>query len=153
MEKKVFYPRNRRLMLILGYFLLFNALLILFLPPTNSEASATIGQRLFSALIPAAMSAIALTSAYTVRLVLSDEGVEFHQLGMHAYTPWDNVIELGPNPQFKRFVGLHLNAPAKVIKSWTRRGRQAGMIMIPLTGYKYDANSALGKALTGYMNK
>ncbi|MBD1843793.1 hypothetical protein H6F89_10345 [Cyanobacteria bacterium FACHB-63] len=87
----------------------------------------------------------------TTEIVASSEGIEFHQFGFCATSPWRNVARVAA------FQAGNLSAPAIYFHQPVPQfftlfpSQRVGLIkIIPLHSFQIDADSPLGAALRSY---
>lgn len=92
-----------------------------------------------------------LLSMTTTKIVTSPEGIEFHQFGFYATSPWSNVARIAA------FQAGNLSAPALYFDQPAPQfftlfpSQRVGLIkIIPLQPFQIDADSPLGEALRSY---
>lgn len=147
-----FYPKNRKLLLIVGFFMCLVVLILLITPATNPDAEPTLLQKFVTIAIPMLVAAFCLYSAYSVRIVISSAGFDYYQVGFHARAALDSIDHVGSAQNTDRIQGLHLNSPAEIVSSWMPISQQRELLFIPLSGFNYDEDSELRKALRGFIS-
>ena len=162
-NKQTHYQTNRRFLLTVGSITFLGSLLFLvsfrIFSSTLSAASfsslsfpARAFLSLFSPLLPILLlvGGFQLGIANT-KILTSSEGIELHQLGFFTKSPWSNVASValfqsGNVPA----QAIYLHQPAKQFFKLLPFGVVTSIQMIPLSPFKFDANSDFGRALRLY---
>ena len=152
MERKIHYPKRRKLQLYLGIFMIMMTIAMVSTGGVIQENGiAGFFQNLLAIGIPALIGLFSLYAALGIYIATSPNNIECHQIGLHVHAPWGSVSGIGPvNTKFLNFQVIQLSTPAVIDWVWYPSARNHKMMNIPLTNYRYDAESELGQALRLY---
>jgi len=139
--KKTYYRNNYIVNLLMaGFVILFAALLFKVLP--------------ISALIFFFLGILLGYSAIQIRLVISPEGIEYHQVGYSICSTWNNVAQIGNMPAGRLTVeGLILHEPALYVGIWLSKVNyiQTRGRLIPLSLFKHNwLDNEIGQDIKQY---
>lgn len=100
------------------------------------------------------LAALMAYSAFQIRLVISPEGIEYHQVGYNVRTTWNNLARIEKIRAGRIMVdGLTLYEPALYVDKWLSGIKyiQTRGQVIPLSLFKHDwLDSELGQDIKKY---
>ncbi|HEY3290056.1 MAG TPA: hypothetical protein VGK87_08020 [Anaerolineae bacterium] len=146
-NRHVHFQRNQALVQAMGLVVLALALL----PSTFFVLGilVPVAPDPFAVFIPLIIGLFLIVLSRT-RIVTSARGVEFHQFGFHAVTPWSNIVRIGLPPAASGTTeAIYLQRPClqefEFFAAW-----KLPLNLIPLYQFDYSPDSELGQELRRY---
>jgi hypothetical protein len=150
--QRVCYPIGRRFELFysLALLVLVISVLVDLLNRLRTGQTSDIGIKIFM-LVGLLYFLLNSVRALYKKIIITPDGLTFHQLSFHIATPWSNLDQLYYLNHAGRSIGvLRLHEPAPVNRSRFAIVREGSMVAIPLLDYDYGPGSPLRKELERY---